>query len=120
MKLRWMTRLGWVAPALVSINAPAFTIAQTPTGFIIRDIRIEGLEHIEPGTVFANIPLRVGDRFSDEKASETIRALYATGLFNDIRISTDADVVVVHVGERPAIGTIDFAGIYEFDKDNLN
>ncbi len=86
---------------------------------MVQDIRIEGLQRVEPGTVFAYLPIKQGDTFTDDKASEAIRALYATGFFNDVRIATEGSVVVVQVQERPAIGTIDFAGIHEFDKDNL-
>ncbi len=87
--------------------------------FVVKDIRIEGLQRIEPGTVFSYLPIKQGDTFTDDKASDAIRALYATGFFNDVRISADGDVLVVQVAERPAIGTIDFAGVHEFDKDNL-
>ena len=86
---------------------------------MVRDIRIEGLQRIEPSTVFAYLPIREGDTFSDDKASEAIRALYATGFFNDVRVVVEGDIVIVQVVERPAIGTIDFTGLHEFDKDNL-
>jgi outer membrane protein insertion porin family len=69
--------------------------------------------------LFSYLPIKHGDTFTDDKASEAIRTLYATGFFNDVTIDTDGDVVVVQVIERPAIGTIDFAGIHEFEKDNL-
>ena len=87
--------------------------------FVVQDIRIDGLARIEPGTVFAYLPIKQGDTFTDDKASDAIRALYATGFFSDVRIATEGSTVVVQVQERPAIGTIDFAGIHEFDKDNL-
>jgi outer membrane protein insertion porin family len=87
--------------------------------FVVQDIRIDGLTRIEPGTVFAYLPIKQGDTFTDDKASDAIRALYATGFFSDVRISAEGRTVVVQVEERPAIGTIDFAGIHEFDKDNL-
>ena len=86
---------------------------------MVRDIRIEGLQRVEPSTVFAYLPIREGDVFSDDKASEAIRALYATGFFNDVKVVIEGDIVIVHVVERPAIGSIDFAGLHEFDKDNL-
>jgi len=86
---------------------------------VVRDIRIEGLQRVEPSTVFAYLPIREGDVFSDDKASEAIRALYATGFFNDVKVVIEGDIVIVHVVERPAIGSIDFAGLHEFDKDNL-
>ncbi|RAR51857.1 Beta-barrel assembly machine subunit BamA [Paraburkholderia unamae] len=87
--------------------------------FVVQDIRIDGLTRIEPGTVFAYLPIKQGDTFTDDKASDAIRALYATGFFSDVKISAQGRTVVVQVQERPAIGTIDFAGIHEFDKDNL-
>jgi outer membrane protein insertion porin family len=93
--------------------------AHAADSFVVGDIRIDGLQRVEPGTVFSYLPIKKGDTFSDDKASEAIRALYATGFFNDVRISTEGDVVIVTVIERPAIGTIDFAGIHEFEKDNL-
>nr|WP_246282344.1 outer membrane protein assembly factor BamA [Paraburkholderia caffeinitolerans] len=86
---------------------------------MVQDIRIDGLARIEPGTVFAYLPIKQGDTFTDDKASDAIRALFATGFFSDVRIATEGTTVVVQVQERPAIGTIDFAGIHEFDKDNL-
>jgi outer membrane protein insertion porin family len=103
---------------LVGLSVTAMS-AHASDSFVIRDIRLEGLQRVEPGTVFAYLPIKQGDTFSDDKASEAIRALYATGFFNDVKIATEGNVVIVQVLERPAIGTIDFAGIHEFDKENL-
>ena len=97
-------------------SVPAFAV----TPFVVRDIRLEGLKRVEPNTLFSYLSIKQGDTFTDDKASAAIRALYATGFFNDVRISAEGDVVVVQVEERPAIGTIDFSGLHEFDKDNLN
>ncbi|MFM0117685.1 MULTISPECIES: outer membrane protein assembly factor BamA [unclassified Paraburkholderia] len=104
--------------ALVGLGVTAIS-ANAADSFVVRDIRLEGLQRIEPGTVFSYLPIKQGDTFSDDKASEAIRALYATGFFNDVKITTEGDAVIVQLVERPAIGTIDFAGIHEFDKDNL-
>lgn len=87
--------------------------------FKIRDIQIEGLQRIEPGTVFASIPLRVGDTYSDEKGTASIRALFALGLFTDVRIEIKGDVLVVAVEERPSVASVEFVGAREFDKDAL-
>lgn len=86
---------------------------------MVQDIRIQGLQRVEPGTVFSYLPIKRGDTFTDDKASEAIRALYATGFFSDVRIATEGNVVIVDVAERPAIGEIDFSGLHEFDKDAL-
>ena len=76
--------------------------------FQIQDIRIEGLQRTEPGTVLATIPFRVGENYSDEKGTLAIRNLFALGLFKDVRIEVIAAVVVVIVEERPIIGAVVF------------
>src|SRR3569832_1613300 len=87
--------------------------------FTKRDIRVLGLQHVEPGTIFASLPFRIGEQYNDEKGSAAIRALFGLGLFKDVRVEVQNDVVIVVVEERPTIAEIDFAGIKEFDKDNL-
>lgn len=87
--------------------------------FTVRDIRIEGLQRVEPGTVFISLPVRVGDTYSDEKSSSAIRALFDLGLFKDVRIEVNGDVLVIVVEERPTIADVDFVGAKEFDKDIL-
>ena len=106
--------------AVAALAAHGLVAHAATTPFVVKDIRIEGLQRIEPGTVFSYLPIKQGDTFTDDKASEAIRALYATGFFSDVRIATEGDVVIVSVAERPAIGSIDFAGLHEFDKDALN
>ena len=106
--------------AVAALAAHGLVAHAATTPFVVKDIRIEGLQRIEPGTVFSYLPIKQGDTFTDDKASEAIRALYAAGFFSDVRIATEGDVVIVSVVERPAIGAIDFAGLHEFDKDALN
>ncbi len=104
----------WAIAAGVTMQA---ALAVEP--FAVRDIRVEGLQRVEAGTVFASIPVRVGDTYTDEKAAASIRALFALGLFKDVRIEVNADVLVVVVEERPSIADVDFSGTKEFDKDVL-
>ncbi len=87
--------------------------------FKVQDIRVEGLQRVEPGTVFASMPLRVGDTYNDEKGAAAIRALFALGLFKDVRLEAVGGVLVVVVEERPTVADVDFAGAREFDKDAL-
>ena len=87
--------------------------------FTVSDIRIEGLQRVEPGTVFASLPVRVGDTYNDEKGSGAINALFALGLFKDVRLETNGNVLVVVVEERPTVADVDFVGTKEFDKDTL-
>lgn len=105
--------LAFIASSVLAFNAFA---ADT---FNVRDIRVEGLQRVEPGTVFASIPFRVGDDYTDEKGAAAIRSLFALGLFKDVRIEVNGDVLVLIVEERPNIAAVEFIGTKEFDKDTL-
>ncbi|MEO7940742.1 MAG: outer membrane protein assembly factor BamA [Burkholderiaceae bacterium] len=89
------------------------------TPFTVRDIRVEGLQRVEAGTIFASLPVRVGDTYDDQKGAAAIQSIYALGLFKDVRIEANGDVLVVIVEERPTVADIDFGGNKEFDKDLL-
>jgi len=110
---RFALRLA-VAAVLGTVGAGA--MAQE---FVIRDIRVEGIQRTEAGTVFSYLPLRVGDRYDPERGSAAIRALFATGLFKDVRFQAEGDVLVVIVEERPAIAEVKLEGSKEFDKDTV-
>ena len=88
--------------------------AQTFSPFVIKDIRLEGLQRTEPGTVFSYLPVKVGETMTPEKARQAVKALFATGFFKDVRLEEDKNVLVVIVQERPAIAQIDFSGVKEF------
>ena len=102
-----------VAAAMSSISAWAVE------PFKLKDIRVEGLQRIEPGTVFASLPFRIGDMYNDESGAAAIRALFALGLFKDVRLDAQGDVLVVIVEERPSISEVEWVGLKEFDKDVL-
>lgn len=105
--------------SLVCALGLASQLAWAVTPFAVRDIRVEGLQRVEPGTVFASLPLRVGDTYDDDKGAAAIRALFALGLFKDVRIDVADGVLVVIVEERPTVADVDFSGAKEFDKDVL-
>ena len=97
----------------------ATTTAWAVDPFQVRDIRVEGLQRVEAGTIFASIPVRVGDTYNDDKGSSAIRALFALGLFKDVRVEINGDVLVIIVEERPTVAGVEFVGAKEFDKDVL-
>ena len=99
--------------AAISLNVAAFD------PFTVKDIRVEGLQRTEPGTVFSYLPVKVGETMTEEKAQQAIRSLFATGFFRDVRLEVENGVLVVLVEERPAIAQIDFSGIKEFEPDVL-
>lgn len=105
---------------LAGVIAALFaSAAQAFDPFVVKDIRVEGIQRTEAGTVFSYLPIRVGDTLNDERAAQAIKALFATGFFKDVRIEVDGDVMVLVLEERPAISQIDFVGLKEFDKDQL-
>ncbi|MDT8998495.1 outer membrane protein assembly factor BamA [Paucibacter sp. APW11] len=87
--------------------------------FVLKDIRVEGVQRTDPGTVFASLPFRVGDTYNDDKGAAALRALFATGLFKDVRINIDGNDVVVVIEERPIIANVSFIGLKEFDTEAL-
>jgi len=78
--------------------------------FVVTDIRVEGVQKIEPGTVFNYLPIKVGDRVDDKIVRESIQILFATGFFNDVELKRDGQVLVVVVTERPSIASIEYSG----------
>ncbi len=104
-------------PALIIAAFAQNALALEP--FVIKDIRVEGLQRTEPGTIFTYLPVQAGDVMSDEKATQAIKSLYKTGFFKDVRIEADGDVLVVTVQERSAIAKIDFSGNKSFPSDKM-
>ncbi len=87
--------------------------------FVIKDIKIEGLQRTEPGTVFNYLPVQVGDTMTEDKSSEAIKSLYRTGFFKDVRIEADQNILLITVQERPWIADIQFSGNKAFQSDKL-
>jgi outer membrane protein insertion porin family len=107
--------LGLVSAGLLGLSVTAHAIDP----ITVRDIRVEGLQRTDAGTVFNYLGVKVGDRFDDAAASSAIKALFATGFFRDVRIEVQDSVVIVSVVERPTIASIDITGSKEFEKDTL-
>lgn len=112
-RLRGLSLL--VAASSLMAALPAWAV----DAFTLKDIRVEGLQRVEPGTVFASLPFRIGDQYSDDKGSTAIRSLFGLGLFSDVRLQINGDVLVVIVEERPTVADVSFSGIKEFDAEVL-
>ena len=114
-----MRRLAVVLAASLLVLAAADAAAQAFPSFVVKDIRVEGLQRTEPGTIFSYLPIKVGETMTVEKAQAALRALYATGFFADVRLEAEGEVLVIFVQERPAIAQIDFSGVSEFEPEVL-
>ena len=108
---RFLARLLLAAAIGFSINVNA------ADSFVVKDIRVEGLQRVEPGTVFSYLSVQVGETFTQEKGTEAIKALYSTGFFRDVQIQAQGDVLIVIVEERPTMSRIEFTGMKEFSEE---
>lgn len=102
---------------LIPLLYAASAIAIEP--FVVKDIRVEGIQRTEAGTVFSYLPVKVGDMLDDEHAAAAIRALFATGFFKDVRLEMQQGVLIVLVRERPSIASIEINGVKDIPKDTL-
>jgi outer membrane protein insertion porin family len=102
---------------LLALYTPRWLFALEP--FTVKDIRVEGLQRISPGTVFNYLPVKVGDRIDARSVDEAIRALYKTGFFRDVRLRREGEVLVVSVVERPSIASIRLSGTREIPEEDL-
>jgi outer membrane protein insertion porin family len=87
--------------------------------FVASDIRIDGLQRISAGTVFTYLPVEKGDRITDERVGQAIRALYKTGFFSDVQVARQGDILVITVKERPAISKIQIKGNKDVKSEDL-
>lgn len=103
----------WLVSGLYASSA----LALEP--FVVKDIRVEGIQRTEAGTVFSYLPVKVGETMNDELASQAIKSLYNTGFFKDVRIEAEGNVLVVTVQERSSIAQIDFSGNKSLPTDKM-
>ncbi len=107
-------KLRWILPALLLLGA-----AQPGWAFIVEDIELQGLQRLEPATVFTYLPVEIGEDFDPDRTNELVRILFKTQLFSDVTISRRDNVLVVKLVERPAITEIDFEGLSIIKDEDL-
>ncbi|MGQ0618809.1 MAG: outer membrane protein assembly factor BamA [Panacagrimonas sp.] len=106
-----------LAAAVATLWLP--TAALAFQSFTIREIRAEGLERLDIGTVLTYLPLSVGDQMNDQTARQAMRGLYSSGLFEDVRLESDGDALVIFIRERPAIASFKIEGNEKVGGDEL-
>jgi len=87
--------------------------------FVVKDIKVTGLERISIGTVFNYLPIKVGDSVTQEEVSNSIRSLFKTGFFQDVKISVSNNVLIVSVVERPSIAEVEISGSKKISEEDL-
>ena len=108
-------KLNQIASALMVLSLSPMALAD----FTIQDIRVEGLQRTEPSTVFNYLPVKVGDNFNDARSEEIIKKLYATGFFDDVRVETMDNQVLLTVIERPTISSLNITGAKMLQNDAI-
>lgn len=115
MTLQKIAIAAYVAAALSLTNQSSYALEP----FVVRDIRVEGNQRTEVGTVFSYLPIKIGDTYNEERGAAAIRTLFASGLFRDVRLEADGDVLIVALEERPAIASLNFVGAKDLEPDKL-
>jgi len=106
----------WLLTFVLCVVLPATASAAE---FVVRDMRVEGLQRISEGTVFNYLPINIGDSIDDVRVQEAIRALYAQGLFDNIEMRRDGDALVIAVHERPSIESFEMEGNKDIKTEDL-
>ena len=107
-----------LAPLILAFGA---LLASLPAAadFVVEDIRVEGAQNIEVGTIFNYLPIKVGDAADGALIDESIKALFATGFFQDVEIRRENSILIVVVAERPAISSVDYSGNKDIDDETI-
>jgi outer membrane protein insertion porin family len=109
-----------LAVALLSAVVPfASTVAQIPSGGTIEEIRIEGSQRVDPGTVRSYLLVQPGDPFDSDRIDRSLKALFATGLFSDVSLKREGNVLIVRVVENPVVNRIAFEGNHKLSDSTL-
>ena len=102
----------------LSLTVPIIAAAADDP-FVVRDMRVEGLQRISEGTVFNYLPINIGDTVDHIRVREAIRALYNQSLFDDIELRRDGDILIVAVRERPSIESFEIDGNKDIKTEDL-
>ena len=125
MKFSLLSFLAFLSLNCLVLISP--TVAQTAEkdelagefSVLVEDIRVEGLQRIEPGTVFSLIDIELEEVVDRKKVSEAIKALFNSGFFEDVKVFLEGNSLIVELKERPSIGSIDISGSKEFKEEAL-
>lgn len=92
-------------------------IAYAIEPFEVKDIKVEGLQRVPAGTVYNDLPIKIGDEVNDEVARDAIKVLFGTGQFEDVVLDRDGSTLIVKVKENPSVADIELLGVDKLDKD---
>ena len=99
--------------------AAFFAVNAYGADFLVKNMRVEGLRRISDGTVFNYLPIDIGDSLSPQRLGEALRALYSTGLFQDVEFRQDGGTLIILVQERPTINKLNLTGNKQIKEEDL-
>ncbi len=112
----FVSAAGWVFSAAAQTRpSPA-----AASGGTIGSVRIEGIQRIEPETVRSYLLVQTGDPWDPERIDRSLKALFATGLFADVKLTREGNALVIRVVENPIINRIAFEGNSKLSDKDLN
>lgn len=100
-------------------KASLHTSGHIATGGVIGAISVSGNDRIETSTILSYMVARTGDNFNQDLLDRSLRTLYATGLFSDVKLSRSGDILRVHVTENPVVNRIVFEGNHAIKDEDL-
>ena len=106
--------------AIFTISLFYFTYVEAEDNFLVKDIKIEGLQKISEGALLNYLPINIGDSIDDIRVKESIRSVYSSGFFKNIEFRKDSSgILIISVLERPSIGSITFEGNKDIKTEDL-
>lgn len=106
-------------PTLAMMPLAAAVMTAHADNFVVQDIRLEGLVRLSAASVYALMPIAVGESAGDATSSDIVKALFASGQFEDVQVLRQGDALVVRLVERPSISGIELSGNQSIQRDDL-
>src|SRR5687768_18606585 len=117
--MRQVSWKSWLLAAALMLLPALAQPSFAQSGGIVSAIRVEGNQRIEPDTVRSYLLVAPGDRYQPEVVDQSLKRLFGTGLFADVKITLQGSTLLVSVVENPIVNRIAFEGNKKLDDDKL-
>ena len=108
------------SPTASPFNRPPAGVVRASAQGIVSDVKVIGSQRVDPGTVLSYMKIKSGDRFDRQRLDDSLKSLYGTGYFQDVKLRREGSVLLVEVKENPVINRIAFEGNKRIDDDILS